>query len=160
MLVERVAAAIRCVRHRKPQSTRYIHRFSSIFAILHRVWHRDPQLTRYIHRFSLEIAILHRVWQRDPRNTRYIHRFSSKIAILLNAQHRNPRNTRYIHRFSLKTRFYDVNGISSYKNNAFYASFCHGLSNVSRFFAFLGRNRGMYRVFIQLVECIAFFHVF
>ena len=58
MLVERVAAAIRCVRHRKPQSTRYIHRFSSIFAILHRVWHRDPQLTRYVFRFSTVFAIL------------------------------------------------------------------------------------------------------
>ena len=49
--------------------------------------------------------------------------------------------------FLRKSRFYDVNGISSYKNNAFYASFCYSLSNVSRFFAFLGGNRGMYRVF-------------
>ena len=49
--------------------------------------------------------------------------------------------------FLRKSRFYDVNGISSYKNNAFYASFCYSLSNVSRFFTFLGENRGMYRVF-------------
>ena len=49
--------------------------------------------------------------------------------------------------FLRKSRFYDVNGISSYKNNAFYASFCYSLSNVSRFFTFLGGNRGMYRVF-------------
>ena len=49
--------------------------------------------------------------------------------------------------FPWKSRFYDVNGISSYKNNAFYASFCYSLSNVSRFFTFLGGNRGMYRVF-------------
>ena len=137
MLVERVAAAIRCVRHRKPQSTRYIHRFSSIFAILHRVWQGDPRNTRYIHRFSSKIAILLNAQHRTPPNTRYIHQFSLRIAILHRVRRRDPQLTRYVFRFST------VFAILWCKVN----SAEYFLSNVSRFCW-------------PLFECIAFWREF
>ena len=72
----------------------------------------------------MRIAILHRVWQCDPQLTRYVHRFSSKIAILRCKQNSDPpKSARFTRLFATACRMYRV------------------------FFAFLGGNRGMYRVF-------------